>query len=91
MEKRIAPRAVKAQELRARLQGPHDVQRGEELLSLLGRLSTERVWQEALEDEQAVALGRGRYEPRGEGQGPRSGDDRGTLRTAEGGLEHRTV
>lgn len=42
--------------------------------------------QEALADEQAVALGRGRSEPRGEGQGPRNGYDRGRLRTAEGGL-----
>jgi hypothetical protein len=30
MEKRIAPSAVKAQELRAMLQGQSDVQRGEE-------------------------------------------------------------
>ncbi len=41
MEKRIAPSAVKAQELRAMLQGQHDVQSGEELLSMLVRLSTE--------------------------------------------------
>jgi len=68
------------------LQGQHDVQSGEELLSMLVRLSTERVVQEAVEDEQAVALGRGRYEPRGEGQGHRNGYERGTLRTAEGVL-----
>ena len=86
MEKRIAPSAVQAQELRALLQGQPDVQSGEELLSLLVRLSTERVVQEAVEDEQAVALGRGRYEPRGEGQGHRNGYERGTLRTAEGVL-----
>ena len=68
------------------LQGQPDVQSGEELLSLLVRLATEGVLQEALEDEQAVALGRGRYDPRGEGQGQRNGYERGTLRTAEGVL-----
>lgn len=86
MEKRIAPSAVKAQELRAMVQGQSDVQSGEEMLSLLVRLSTERVLQEALEHEPAEALGRGRYEPRGEGQGDRKGYENGTLKTAEGVL-----
>ena len=86
MEKKIAPSVVKAQELRALLQGHHDAQSGEELLSVLVRLSTERVLQEALEQEQTVALGRGRYEARGEQPGYRNGYENGTLKTAEGVL-----
>lgn len=84
MEKRIAPSAEKAQALRALLQGQTDAQSGEELLSTLVRLSTERVVQEALEHEQAQALGRGRYEARGEQLGYRNGYENGTLKTAEG-------
>jgi hypothetical protein len=53
MQERIAPSEKKAQELRARRQGQSEAQSGEELLSALGRLSTERVRQEALEQEQA--------------------------------------
>ena len=60
MEKKIAPSARKAQEIEALIQGQLDAQSEEELLSTLVRLSTERGWQEALEEEQAVALGRGR-------------------------------
>lgn len=60
MSQRIAPSLVKAQELGKMLQGQHDAQSGEELLSTLVRLSTERVLQEALAREQAAALGRGR-------------------------------
>jgi transposase-like protein len=86
MEKKIAPSAVKAQELRAMLQGQSEVQSGEELLSLLVRLSTERVLQEALEHEQGEVLGRGRYEPRRERPGYRNGYENGTLKTAEGVL-----
>lgn len=86
MSQRIAPSAVKAQELGAMLQGQSDAQSGEELLSTLVRLSTERVLQEALEHEQAQALGRGRYACReGEG-GYRNGYEDGTLKTAEGVL-----
>jgi putative transposase len=86
MEKKIAPSEVKAQALRALLQGQHDAQSGEELLSTLVRLSTERVLQEALEQEQAEALGRGRYEARGEQLGYRNGYENGTVKTAEGVL-----
>jgi putative transposase len=87
MQKRIAPSEAKAQELRAMLQGQTDAQSGEELLSSLVRLSTERVLQEALEHEQTAALdGRGRYEPRREAQGYRNGYENGTLKTAEGVL-----
>jgi putative transposase len=86
MEKKIAPSEVKAQALRALLQGQTDAQSGEELLSTLVRLSTERVLQEALEQEQTTALGRGRYETRGEQIGSRNGYENGTLKTAEGVL-----
>ncbi len=68
------------------LQGQAEAQSGEEFLSLLVRLSTERVLQEALEDEQAVALGRERYAPRRAGRGYRNGYENGTLKTAEGVL-----
>src|SRR3954464_5611110 len=84
MEKRIAPSEQKAQALRALLQGQAEGQSGEEILSLLVRLSTERILQEALEQEQAVALGRGRYEARGEKVGYRNGYENGTLKTGEG-------
>jgi len=84
MEKKIAPSEHKAQALRALLQGQAEGQSGEELLSLLVRLATERILQEALEEEQAVALGRGRYEARGEKEGYRNGYENGTLKTGEG-------
>ena len=86
MEKKIAPSERKAQELSALVQGQLDAQSGEELLSTLVRLSTERVLQEALEEEQAAALGRERYERRDGEQGSRNGYEAGTLKTAEGVL-----
>jgi transposase-like protein len=70
--------------VRALLQGPAEGQSGEALLSLLVRLSTERIWPEALEQEQAVAVGRGRYDARGEKRGDRNGYENGTLKTGEG-------
>jgi hypothetical protein len=73
MEKKIAPSEQKAQALRALWQGHLEGQSGEELLSTIVRLSTERILQEALEHEQAEALGRGRYEARGEKLGSRNG------------------
>jgi hypothetical protein len=48
MEKTRAPSEHKAQALWTLLQGQAEGQRGEELLSLLVRLSTERILQEAL-------------------------------------------
>jgi hypothetical protein len=60
MEKKIAPSEKKAQELQALLQGQLEAQSGGELWSTLDRLSTERVLQEALEEEHAAAVGRGR-------------------------------
>ena len=86
MEKKRAPSEQTAQALRTLLQGQAEGQSGEELLSLLVRLSTERILQEALEQEQAVALGRGRYEARGEKVGYRNGYENGTLKTGEGSL-----
>jgi putative transposase len=86
MEKKIAPSERKAQELYALIHGQLDAQSGEELLSTLVRLSTERVLQEALEQEQAEALGRGRYERRGEELGYRNGYENGVLKTGEGVL-----
>jgi putative transposase len=86
MEKKIAPSERKAQELQAMLQGQSEGRSGEELLSMLVRLSTERIVQEALEHEQAEALGRARYERRGEASGYRNGYEAGTLKTAEGVL-----
>ena len=53
---------------------------------MLVRLSTERILQEALAEEQAGALGRGRDEARGERPGYRNGSEKGTRKTAEGVL-----
>jgi transposase-like protein len=86
MQKRIAPSEQKAQAVRALLAGQTEGQSGEELLSTLVRLSTERVLQDALEAEQATELGRGRYEPRDGAGGYRNGYENGTLKTAEGVL-----
>jgi hypothetical protein len=47
MEKQRAPSEQKAQALRALLQGQLDGQSGEELLSTIVRLATERIVQEA--------------------------------------------
>jgi transposase-like protein len=68
------------------LDGQSEAQSGEELLSTVGRLCTERVRQETLEHEQAQALGRGRYERRDGVPGYRNGYEAGTLKTAEGVL-----
>jgi putative transposase len=86
MEKKIAPSERKAQEIQALVQGQLDAQSGEELLSTLVRLSTERVLQEALEEEQAQALGRRRYERGSSAPGYRNGYEAGTVKTAEGVL-----
>jgi len=86
MQERIAPSEKKAQELGAMLQGQSDAQSGQGVLSALGRLSTERVVQEALEHEQAEASGRARYERRSGAVGDRNGYEAGTLKTAEGVL-----
>lgn len=69
MEKKRAPSARKAQEIQAVVQGQLAAQSGEALLRPLVRLSTERGWQEAWEEEQAAAVGRGRYERRTSARG----------------------
>jgi transposase-like protein len=66
------------------LQGELGAETGEEVLSTLVRLSTERVFQEAWEDEQARALGRERSERRDGQLGSRNGSESGTLKTAAG-------
>lgn len=76
---------MKAPELRALRQGQREAQRGEEVLSPLERLSTERGWQEAWAPEQAEALGRARYERRTQTPGDRTGSEAGTLKPAAGG------
>ena len=68
------------------LEGQSDAHSGEELLSALIQLSTERVLQEALEQEQTEALGRSRYERQATAQGYRHGYEEGTVKTAEGVL-----
>jgi hypothetical protein len=87
MEKKRAPSEQKAQTLRAMVPGHLETQSGEEVLSPSVRLSTERVVQEAVAHEPAEALGRGRYEARGEKLGYRHGYENGTRKTAEGGLQ----
>jgi hypothetical protein len=52
MGTRIAPSESKAQEIAQWFEGQSDPHNGEELLSALVRLPTERVLQEALEQEQ---------------------------------------
>jgi hypothetical protein len=64
MPQKIAPRALKAQELAALLQGHTEMNSGEEWLSTLVQLATERVLQETLEQEQTEVLGRSRSERR---------------------------
>jgi hypothetical protein len=86
MEKKIAASEQKAQALRAVLQGQSEGQSGEGLLSMLVRLSTERILQQALEHEQAEGLGRGRYEARGARVGYRKGYENGTRKRAQGVL-----
>jgi hypothetical protein len=61
MTRKIAPSERKAQAITQWLQGQQEGSDGQELVSALVRLSTERVLQEALEHAQAEALGRARY------------------------------
>lgn len=86
MARKIAPSEAKTQAIAQLFNGQSEAGSGEELLSALIRLSTERVLQEALEQEQAETLGRGRYERRESGCGYRNGYEDGTVKTAEGVL-----
>lgn len=84
--KRVEPSKVKEQEIRKLLAGESAESNGKGVLSELVRLSTEKVIQELLEEEQAEELGRGRYE-RVDGDGHRNGYEDATLKTAEGVLK----
>jgi putative transposase len=84
MPRKRAPSEQTAQELAHWLTGQNDVQSGEEVLSAFIRLATERVLQEALEQEQTEALGRRRYERQSTTSGYRNGYEDGTVKTAEG-------
>jgi transposase-like protein len=84
MTRKRAPSAQKTQELAQWLEGQSDTHSGEALWSALIRLSTERVLQEALEQAQAEALGRGRDERQPIPQGYRNGYEDGTVQTAAG-------
>jgi transposase-like protein len=86
MPRKIVPSEAKVQEIAQLLQGHSATNDGEELLSALIRLSTERVLQEALAHEQAEVLGRERYERREAANGYRHGYEAGTVKTAEGVL-----
>jgi hypothetical protein len=55
MAKKRAPSEQKAQALRALWQGQTAAQSGEEVLSAIVRLSTERIRQEALAQDHAAA------------------------------------
>jgi hypothetical protein len=62
MTRKIAPSAQTTQALAPWLAGQSDTHSGEEVLRAFIRLLTKRVLPESLEQEQAEALGRGRYE-----------------------------
>ena len=64
MSSKIAPSERKAQELARWRHGQHEGSYGQEWVSALVRLSTQRGLQEALAHEQAETLGRDRYERR---------------------------
>jgi transposase-like protein len=84
MSRTITPSAREAQEIAQFLDGQSAVPCGEELLSALIRLATERVLQETREQEQTEARGRGLYARQETSQGYRTGYAEGTLKTAEG-------
>jgi len=85
---RITPSEKKAQAIRELLAGEvKQTGDGAGMLSELVRLSTERVIQELLEQEQTEFLGRERYERHGDSTGQRNGYEDKRLRTAEGVLK----
>ena len=73
MPKRIAPSAVKAQELAALSQGHTAVERGAAWLRPCGQLATERELHDALDREQPALRGRHRAERCGTSVGDRHG------------------
>lgn len=84
--KKAPPSEQKAQAIRDLLSGMDGSKSGGQLLSQLVRLSTERVLQELLEEEQKEVIGRERYE-RCEGALSRNGYRERKVKTAEGVLE----
>jgi len=84
MTRKIAPSEQKAQELAQGFEGQSAPHSGEELWRAFVRLSTERVLQEALEQEHTEALSRYRYARQPMPQGYRNGYEDGTVQTAEG-------
>jgi hypothetical protein len=84
MTRTLAPSAQQPQERAPWLEGQSDPQSGAALLSAFVRLSMARVLQEALDQEQAEALGRGRYERQPTLPGDRQGSEDGTVQPAAG-------
>jgi transposase-like protein len=84
MGTKIAPSERKAQECAPWVEGQSATHSGEALWSARVRLSTERVLQEALAQEQTAALGRRRYERQAPPQGEQYEDEEGTVKTAAG-------
>ena len=82
--KRIAPCAEKAQGIVDVRPGTDDQVGGGELLSRMVRLSSERVTQQPLEEDQTGFLGRGRYGRSERCSGRRNGYEEGRLQTTEG-------
>jgi len=91
MPQKIAPSAVKAQEPAALLQGQTEASSGEEFLSILVQLATERMLQETLEQAQAEVLGRSRYERRGATSGYRNGYEEGPSKRLKGSYASRCL
>lgn len=85
--KRNAPSKMKEQAINELLMGQKGSKDGTHILSELIRLSTEKVVQELLENEQSEYLGRERYERNGSSEGQRNGYEQRTLRTAEGVMQ----
>ena len=83
MEK-ITPSMEKEKAISELLTGKRHWGTGQELLSQLVRLSTERVLQELLEKEQSEFIGSDRYERKEGKHGQRNGYKPGNLKTAEG-------
>ena len=85
--KRIAPSERKGQALKDLLEGKGGTADGASMLSQLIRLSTEKVLQEFLEEEQTEYLGRERYERDESTRGRRNGYEERTLCSAEGTMK----
>lgn len=85
--KNVPPSEVKAKQIEEMIREGNGWKTGEELLSNIVRLSTERVIQELLEHEQDEVIGVKRYDRDGTREGYRNGYKRRKLKTAEGVME----